>query len=94
MAQVIWTVLAQYDLQDIYEYISKDSELYAIRVVDKIIERVDLLNKQAQAGKVVAEYNNEAIRELIEGMYRIIYQIEAEDKITILRVYHGARLLK
>lgn len=94
MAQVIWTVLAQYDLQDIYEYISKDSELYAIRVVDKIIERVDLLNKHAQAGKVVAEYNNEAIRELIEGMYRIIYQIEAEDKITILRVYHGARLLK
>lgn len=93
MAEVIWTKLAQFDLQDIYEYICKDSELYAIRLVDKIVERVEILKDYPETGKVVPELNDNSVRELIEGMYRIIDKKKGIE-IVILRVYHGARLLK
>jgi len=46
-----------------------------------------------RAGKIVVEFENENIRELIEGNYRIIYFV-SEDKIEIVRIHHGARLLK
>jgi toxin ParE1/3/4 len=34
------------------------------------------------------------IRELIEGNYRVIYEIENENRVLVLRIYHTARLLK
>ena len=75
MEEIIWSNLAGQDLQDIYDYIGSDSEFYALRIIDRIIERVEILIKMPKAGKVVAEFENENVRELIEGNYRIIYQI-------------------
>ncbi|MFZ6013112.1 MAG: type II toxin-antitoxin system RelE/ParE family toxin [Bacteroidota bacterium] len=34
------------------------------------------------------------MRELIDGNYRIIYEIISTDRINILAVYHSARDLK
>lgn len=93
METLIWSNLAKQDLQEIYEYISEDSELYALRLIDKIIERIEILKVLPRSGKVVSEFENENIRELIEGNYRIIYFISSES-IEIVRVYHGSRLLK
>jgi mRNA-degrading endonuclease RelE of RelBE toxin-antitoxin system len=42
---------------------------------------------------MVPEKNSDAIRELIEGNYRIIYQIRSEDRIEILTVHHSAKPL-
>jgi toxin ParE1/3/4 len=47
-----------------------------------------------EAGRVVPEFENELIRELIEGSYRIIYKINSITEIGIVRVHHSARLLK
>jgi len=93
MAEIIWSNIAKQDIQEIYDHISEDSELYAIRLIDKIIERVEILLLMPRAGKIVVEFENENIRELIEGNYRIIYSL-ANKKIEIVRIYHGARLLK
>jgi toxin ParE1/3/4 len=91
--EIIWSDIAKQDLQEIYDYISEDSELYALRLIDKIIERIEVLKKMPKSGKVVLEFESENIRELIEGNYRIIYFIGSE-KIEIARIHHGARLLK
>jgi len=40
----------------------------------------------------VPEYQTDDIRELIEKPYRIIYRIKA-DRIDVVAVIHGARLL-
>ncbi len=45
-------------------------------------------------GKIVPEFGQKEIREVIEGNYRIIYFLETEDQIQIIRVHHGARILK
>jgi hypothetical protein len=41
MVVVYWTELALEDLKSIHESISKDSSVYADRMVEKIIARVD-----------------------------------------------------
>lgn len=93
MVKVIWTEFAVEDLKSIHSYISKDSKVYADRFIEKIITRVEQLETYPQSGRVVPEFNNELLRELIEGSYRIIYIINKEF-IGIVRVHHSARQLQ
>ena len=71
MVEIIWTPFALEDLQSIYDYIAKDSPYYANRFIDKLVDRVDILIDHPEAGTIVPEFENELIRELIEGSYRI-----------------------
>lgn len=91
MAKLIWTDQAIHDLNEIGNYIAENSENYAKLVVKKLFERADLLKTFPRAGRMVPEKNIEDIRELIEGNYRIIYEIVSVDQINILTVYHSAR---
>lgn len=93
MAKVIFSEIALENLQAIYDFIARDSELYADRAVGKIIRRISILEGQPNIGKVVREFGNPVIRELIEGRYRVIYEILSEEEVSVLRIYHGARLL-
>ena len=81
------------DLRLIHDYISKDSKRYAVRFIEKLFERVDQLKSFPKSGRVVPELNLESIRELIEGNYRIVYKISA-NQVAIIRVHHAARQLK
>jgi plasmid stabilization system protein ParE len=60
----------------------------------RVAGAIDVLEQHPKIGRKVPEFNNELIRELIEGNYRIIYRVESEDQIGIARVHHAARLLK
>ena len=93
MVKIIWSDLAIDDLKSIHEYISKDSKIYADRFIDKLISRIDQLESHPKSGRVVPEFANEDLRELIEGNYRIIFKIK-DDYVGIVRVHHSARLLK
>lgn len=42
MAQIIWSVKAKQDLQDIFDFIGNDSQLYARTTVDSIVGRTKL----------------------------------------------------
>lgn len=93
MVQINWTFQAKNDLKDIAEYISKDSKIYAKRQVSKIKKRTVILKSQAYSGREVPEVQNDTIRELIEGNYRIIYKIINDNQIDILTIHHSARNL-
>ena len=93
MVEIIWTPFALEDLQAIYDYIALDSPTYATRFTDKLVDRVDILLEHLEAGRVVPEFENDLIRELIEGSYRIIYVIRSINEIGIVRIHHSARLL-
>ncbi len=92
MMPVEWTRSAIADLANIYEYIAKDSERYALSVVDRLTSRTVQIGQFPFSGEFVPEYRNEQIREVIEYSYRIIYYVESE-VIYVLAVVHGARLL-
>ena len=94
MVKLIWTDQAIDDLGDIGDYIAENSESFAKLTVKKLFERVDILKAFPLSGRIVPEKNEETLRELIEGNYRIIYEVISPNQINILTVYHSARELK
>jgi len=56
-------------------------------------DRTEILKTHPKYGRIVPEINDEAIRELIQGNYRIIYRIVSRNHIDILTVHHSMRLL-
>ena len=88
MVRINWTSQAKKDLKSISEYISSNSVRYAKLQVVKIRTRTKILKSHIRSGKIVAETNDQDIRELIEGNYRIIYKIVSEKQIDILTIYH------
>ena len=91
MVQISWTFQAKDDLKTIAEYIKLDSYRYAKLQVIKIKTRTHILKSHHQAGRVVPEIESDAIRELIEGNYRIIYKVISNSKVDILTIHHSAR---
>lgn len=91
MVRINWTVRALADLQEIYDYIARDSKFYARATSKKLRNRVKVLKSQIYAGGKIPELNREDLRQLIEGSYRIIYKIVNENQIDILLIHHAAR---
>lgn len=94
MVKIVWTELSINDLKEIFDYIAEDSFRYATITTNKIYQRIQPVSDNPLLGKVVPEFGDNSIRELIEGNYRIIYRIKSEIQVDVLRVYHSARLLK
>lgn len=90
--KVYWTDNSIGHLLGIYEYIARNSPVYAKRVVDRITRRSEQIAEFPLSGRKVPEYKTEDILEIIEKPYRIIYRIKS-DQIDILAVIHGAKLL-
>ncbi|HMZ34770.1 MAG TPA: type II toxin-antitoxin system RelE/ParE family toxin [Chitinophagales bacterium] len=91
MVRIKWLKSAKDDLKEIYDYVAFDSKRYARLQVEKIRDKTEILRTQIKAGKINEEINQESVREIIEGNYRIIYRIIAKDEVHILMVHHGAR---
>lgn len=94
MVKIVWTEVSILDLKEIFDYIAEDSVRYAALTTYKIYQRVQPLIHNPYTGRIVPEFNEKSLRELIEGNYRIIYRIKKDNQVDILRVYHSARLLK
>ncbi|HNP18413.1 MAG TPA: type II toxin-antitoxin system RelE/ParE family toxin [Fulvivirga sp.] len=93
MAKVVWTDSAISDLNNIGDYISKDSIKYAEITIERLFNATDILEKYPDAGKITVEFENESIRELIRGSYRIVYRKMSQERIDILTVHNSARML-
>ena len=93
MVKVVWTQRALYDLEDIADYISKDSVKYASLTLEKILDTASLIEANPLLGRIVPETNDKNIREIIKGNYRVIYFLSSDHAAIILTVFHTARLL-
>ncbi len=90
MAEVIWSPSALRDVEDIAEFISKDSPEQAALFLERLIERTDQLAEYPFSGRIIPEIRKEKAREIIYGSYRIMYLIESEE-VWITGIIHGAR---
>ena len=91
--RVIWTPLAERHLDDIYRFIAESSSDYALRIVDRLTRRSQQLSRFPESGRPVPEFGREAIREVFEGPYRLIYSVRAS-RVDVVAVIHSARLLQ
>ena len=93
MARAIaWSESASHDLAEIAAHIARDSEFYAASVIRQLIEAARTLDLFAERGRVVPEYRDPSIRELLIRDYRLVYEV-GETVIHVVRVVHGSRLL-
>lgn len=90
MAKVEWSITAGNDLEEIEDFIARDSVLHAVTFIDKIVDSVEKLHENPQIGRIVPEFNRSDLRELLFRGYRIVYLVR-DDSLVVLRVVHGAR---
>jgi len=81
---------ARQDLRLIHQYIAHDSKHYAARVVEDIMEKVEILAEFPRLGRVVPEIGDENVREIGMYSYRIMYEL-MDDVIYIHGVIHKRR---
>ncbi len=90
MGEINWTEEAERWLRDIHDYIAEDSPESAVRVVEAIYEKTQLLGRFAEIGYRYHRIADRHVRILLYGHYRIAYLIKSDGNIDILGVFHGA----
>lgn len=91
MVRIKWLKSAKTDLKEIFDFISLDSKRYARFQIEKIQNKTEILKTGMLTGKRVSEMDDDNVREIFEGNYRIIYRIISQNEIHILLVHHGAK---
>lgn len=86
--RVVWSPAALEDVEAIASYISRDSPRYASAVVARLRDAVRGLREHPFSGRVVPEFDDQAIRERLVYSYRLIYRVEA-GVVTIAAIAHG-----
>ena len=88
-----WSTRALRRLDQIHGYIVKDNPQAANRMIIRLVSRGNQIADHPSSGRMVPEYLQDNIRELIEKPYRIIYQVHG-NQVEILTVHHGAQLMR
>ena len=91
--KILWSPKSITSLEEIADYISINSPYYAPIFIQKIIRSVERLKDFPLSGRIVPEFNDKNIREVIFHNYRIVYRVK-KDSVEISFVTHGAKLLE
>ena len=88
------TETAQYDIREIFQYVTSDNQTAAINLVEEIERQIDSLELFPLRCPVIPEYFELGVeyRHIIYGHYRTIFKVESS-RVIIMRVIHGARLM-
>lgn len=84
---------AALDIQDIMEYIARDSIESANRFVDELLHVCRSIPDFPDRGRIVPEVGHPQIREILHKNYRLVYTVR-KGKIYLLQVFNAARLFR
>ena len=90
--RVVLSSSARADLRDIVRYISIDDLDAALRFGRFLISRTKLLSLSPELGRIVPEFEDDLIREIIVRAYRIVYRVDhSQQLVEVIRFWHAAR---
>ena len=90
--KIIIAPSAQADLADIVRYIAQHNSDAAARLGYELITRAESVAAFPEIGRVVPEFRQPNLREVICRSYRVIYRLRREEeRIDIVRFWHAAR---
>jgi len=90
MGQVIWSPSSLEDIEQVAQFIARDSSDQASLFVSRLTEATDRLGSFPLSGRLIPEIGHPDCREITYGAYRIMYRVQGED-VWITGVVHGAR---
>lgn len=89
--------LAESAVRDLEElrlwYAEQDAAAAGERTLERIVDGIRLLEEMPDLGRVVPEFGQSSLRELIRPPFRIVYRREPEG-VSIVRVWRSERLLE
>jgi toxin ParE1/3/4 len=88
--RVVWAESARRALDEVVDYIARDSRSSGLRVLESALNAADKLAQFADRGRVVPELADAGIRETFVFRYRLMYRVEPE-RVIVLAFVHGAR---
>ncbi len=83
--KITWSPQALRRASEYADYIAADNRPAAKKWLIKIFKEVKRLEKFPESARIVPELQDETIREIISGNFRVIYQIQ-KNHIDILTV--------
>jgi toxin ParE1/3/4 len=90
MAKIIWTEESLNWLKRIADYISQDNPSAAVKTLEGIYQKVQLLGNNPELGFRYESAVSVDIRVLLYGHYRIAYQLIEDKEVYILGIFHAA----
>lgn len=91
MVKITWSNLALESMHAASEFHRPYSKGFADALIERIFEKVFLLESHPLMGRVVPEFNRADLRELLYKQYRIMYQVLSANDLAILVVHHSAK---
>ena len=92
--KILFTPRSKSDISEIVHYISQDNPQAARDWAKSIFDSIKSLENFPSLGRIVPEYSEDTIREIIKGQYRIVYKInQFEEEIYIVTIHHSNRLM-
>jgi toxin ParE1/3/4 len=90
--RIVFSPSARSDLRNIVRYISFDAPDEALQFGRFLISHTRVLAQCPKLGRVVPEFGDDLIREIIIRSYRIVYRFDdATRVIKVIRFWHAAR---
>ena len=93
MARIEWTSPGTEQFQEVIEYLNQHSPRRAHQLGSRIVAAAKRLSTSPLMGRVVPEYDQEHIREVIVAPYRLLY-IVRDDVVLIAGVVDSRRDLR
>ncbi|MCF6227302.1 MAG: type II toxin-antitoxin system RelE/ParE family toxin [Planctomycetes bacterium] len=91
MASISWTKKSELMLQEILEYIAKDSPAAALRFAEGVFKKLNTIETFPDAGSHWANTARGEQRCLVYGRYKIAYLILSENDLQIVAIFDCAR---
>lgn len=88
--QVVLSLSARAGLRDIVRYISFDAPDRALQFGLFLISRTRLLAQSPELGRVVPEFEDPLIREIVVRSYRVIYRLDDSRRLVEVHAARGA----
>lgn len=92
MTAVTWSVRARDDLRSIAAFIATDSSRYAELVTERLLQAVARLEAFPESGRIVPEFAEPALREVVWQSYRIVYRYDSDaSTASVVTVFRSER---
>jgi len=90
--QVVLSPSARSDVRDIVRYISADDPARALDFGRFLISRTKLLAQSPELGRIVPEFEDPLVREIVVRAYRVVYRLDHSQRLVeIIRFWHAGR---
>lgn len=90
--RLIWAPSARLDLKELASYIGESRPRASASFVKNVFCAVEHLADFPKSGRVVPEFDDPNIREVIRKPCRIVYRVKPQRRIVeIVRIWHAAR---